>query len=248
MARTLEHGNIYFLYRPKVEHEEVGGEGDVQRFYIVLSPQGKRVYRLLVIGRKRLPEINDGGERFWAFVDRIEDSPTKLRDEFEADSYRTKTRGERTVPPVRPAGEGVYALVDHDGHTHLAYALELPKEPNEVQEAFNIAPEASFVVSVKNPEKPSPRRAGLQPRQQADYPKRLMQKFRDRRFIAAEPELLDHQGAELMFIGAREDAERELDIRLDTQDEDADSADIFRDLRLRKSEHPVAPLLGGEWR
>jgi hypothetical protein len=28
-----------------------------------------------------------------------------------------------------PAGEGRYAIVDHDGHTHLVYALELPQEP-----------------------------------------------------------------------------------------------------------------------
>lgn len=247
MAETLEHGNIYFLYRPKVEQEEVRGVEDVQRLYVVLSPSGKRRYRLLVMGRKRLPEIRDGGERYWGFVDRVEDAAVRLRDEFEGESYQTKTRGERHVPAARAAGEGVYTLVEHGGHNHLAYALELPRQPDEVQKELNIAPEASFIISVKNPDKPSPRQAGLSRGQKAGYPKAVMKRFRNRRFIPAEPDLLDYPGAEIMLIGAKEDAESELEISLDTEDEDAASADIFRDLRLKKSETPTRPLFEGEW-
>src|SRR5271165_6625217 len=52
---------------------------------------------------------------------------------------------------LRPAGEGVYALFLHGNHTHLAYVLELPLIPGEVQKAFNIKPEGGFVLAVKNP-------------------------------------------------------------------------------------------------
>ncbi|WP_303909535.1 hypothetical protein [Thiohalomonas denitrificans] len=248
MSETIEYGNVYFLYRPRIDTEQVESLEDVQRVYLVLSPHGKKRYRLLVMGRKRLPEIHDGGERYWGFVGGVEDSAVKLRKEFEAETYETKTRGTRQVPPARPAGEGVYALVEHGGHTHLAYALELPKEPDEVQKELNIAPEASFIVSVKNPDKPSPPSAGLGRRQQARFPKHLMEKFRDRRFIEIEPpDYLDYEGAELMMIGAREDAERELEIDLDPQDEDVNSAEMFSDLRIRKSRHPIEPLFEGRW-
>ncbi|MBE0534593.1 MAG: hypothetical protein IH624_02910 [Phycisphaerae bacterium] len=35
-AETLERGDIYFFYRPKVNEQEPQGLGDVQRFYMGL--------------------------------------------------------------------------------------------------------------------------------------------------------------------------------------------------------------------
>ena len=32
-------------------------------------------------------------------------------------------------PPARPAAEGIYAIVRHGDHTHLAYVIELPQRP-----------------------------------------------------------------------------------------------------------------------
>jgi hypothetical protein len=53
----LERGNIYFVYRPKVEHEQgqVHGIEDVQRSYMILSPRGQDLLRLILLGRKKLP-------------------------------------------------------------------------------------------------------------------------------------------------------------------------------------------------
>lgn len=248
MSDTIEYGNVYFLFRPKVEQESVCGSADVQRLYVVLSPHGRQWYRLIVIGGKRLPAVKDGGERLWGFVDRIERDAKRLRSEFDATTYRTKTRGERRVPPVRPAGEGVYALVRHGSHTHFAYALELPDTPGEVPQAFNIAPEASFVISVKDPDQPAPPGAGLRGEQQVRFPRKLQERFHGRRFVPVDPPaFLDHAGTELMLVGAREEPEQELGVEFDTDEEDAASADIFRDLRLRKSEHPLRPLFQGQW-
>lgn len=56
-AQILEQGNIYFMYRPRIEHEEAAGADEVQRFYMVLKPHGKRRYRLMVIGRKHIPAL-----------------------------------------------------------------------------------------------------------------------------------------------------------------------------------------------
>jgi hypothetical protein len=160
--KVLERGDIYFIYRPKIEEASAAGLADVQRFFMILSPHDTKRYRLLVIGQKRLPAIGDRGERTWGFVEKASRTARALQEELAPGRYQTKTRGERTQPVARPAGEGVYALVRHTDHTHLVYALELPDKPGAVQEGLHLAAEGSYIVSIKNPEQPSPpgRRAG----------------------------------------------------------------------------------------
>ena len=127
-AETLERGNIYFAYRPKVrdagEKTRVEGLGEVERTYMILSAEDRRIYRRIVLGRKRMPELQGGGERFWGFIDLVSRNPEKIEDDLDAETYETKTRGERERPAARPAGEGVYRIVAHGNHTHLVYALE----------------------------------------------------------------------------------------------------------------------------
>lgn len=60
-TEILERGNIYSCYTPKVERDEVNGFDDVQQFYFVLAPHGKQSYRLIAIGKKRLPEVKGNG-------------------------------------------------------------------------------------------------------------------------------------------------------------------------------------------
>ena len=43
---VLERGNIYFVYRPKVEHASAAGLEDIQRFFVILSPFRLRPVRL----------------------------------------------------------------------------------------------------------------------------------------------------------------------------------------------------------
>lgn len=260
MTDILERGNIYFAYRPKVEsreehekHEEkhepeAEGLGDVERFYMILGPHGKKRYRLIVVGQKKLPDIKDGGQKYWAFVEKVGHKAEDVENELSAEEYDTKTRGRRHVPAARPAGEGVYMIARHEDHTHLAFALELPDKPGKVQREFNIEDEGSYVLSIKNPEKPSPPGAGLRGSQDAHFPKRLQSRFENRRFFDADPpDFLDYKGAELLLIGAEEDVSEDLGIDLDPQKENEHTAEIFNDLRMRKSEHPVEPLFKGEW-
>jgi hypothetical protein len=102
--------------------------------------------------------------------------------------YDTATRGERVRPEARPAGEGVYRIVEHGNHNHLTYALELPEEPFAVQKELNIELEASYIFSVKNPEVSSPPGVRLASKQKVDYPERLRVMFHGRRFVPAELE------------------------------------------------------------
>jgi hypothetical protein len=247
MATILERGEIFFFYRPRVNRESVEGPEDVQRLSIVLVPRGRRVVRRLIIGRKRLPDPQ-AHERFWGFVDEVADRPEDVEDELDPTAYETKTRGLRVQPAARPAGEGVYGLVRHDDHTHLAYQLELPQRLGEVQRELNIEREASYIIAVKNPEVPSPPGLG-NPHLRVDLPKELQERFGSRRFIDADPPaLLDFEGMEFVLIGAAEDVGQELGITLKPERERLDRADIFRLLKLEPEEHPLEPLLKGEWR
>ena len=55
---AVEAGRVHFLYRPRVGVEEAAGLADVQRFYMVLTPEGAgKKARLAVIGKKRLPAV-----------------------------------------------------------------------------------------------------------------------------------------------------------------------------------------------
>jgi hypothetical protein len=254
---VVEQGNIYFLYRPKVraagedegDEEEVAAEDieDVQNFYIVLKPQGGP-FRLINLGRKRLPDI-EGHERLWGFVEKVADFGTKIEEELQRETYKTKTRGERVRPAARPAGEGVYALVRQGNKLHLVWALERPKKPGPVQKAFNIPEEASLAISIANPERRGePRTAQLSEAQRPDYPKALQEEFRGRRFATEDPRLLNYEGAEIIFVGARDNPEEAYHIDLQPEEESESTAEIFKELRLAKSRHPVEPLLRGEWR
>jgi hypothetical protein len=137
----------------------------------------------------------------------------------------------------------------HDGHTHLATALELPPTPGAVQRRFGITEEASYIVAVRNPDVEVPAGAGLPRERRAEYPPELRERFRGRRFAPLNPPgFLDHAGAEIVLIGATTAAETELGIELDAEQERLGEADVFTKLGLRPNEVPVEPLARGEWR
>lgn len=237
-VKVLEQGNIYFFYRPKKAEPHPESVEDIQRLFLVLQPKSGPT-RLIIVGRKELPEMKSRKERFWGFVDKIADAPAKIGSELDP-------AGDGQA--ARPAGEGVYQLVSHEGrHTHLVYGLELPKTPGEVQDELRIKDEASYILSVKNPDQPSPPGTGLQPEGKADYPAEIMERFGSRKFISAEPELLDYDGAEILFVGATEHVKEELGQEPPRQDESVETAEIFRELKLERKRHPVEPLLKGRW-
>jgi hypothetical protein len=161
--------------------------------------QPKKCYRLLIIGKKHLPEADGGHATFWASVTAVGDDLHSLERGFGEKSYETKTRGiivfssvqnpelirvtgVRHEGSVRLAGRGVYAIVNKEGAvpsanvTHLGYHLSHPSTPGEVQVALGIHTASSFVVQVKNPlaEVPYAQRVGLPPGRRAKYPEAVL--------------------------------------------------------------------------
>ena len=250
----LEEGEIFFLYRPAVEEDEVKGLQDVQRFFLLLRPKGGRNHRLIIIGRKRLPDADKSGDRYWGFVDDVLQTDKKLKEQFAAESYETQTRGDRLLPSMRPAGVGDYQLLRHGNHTHLAYELALPERRSDVQQELNIARAATYIISVKNPAASTPQGVGLESEQKAELPKQLQERFQGRRFMNADPpELLDHKGVEILLISTDESLD-DLGIDVDAHREatDKDSADkdaayVFKALRMQQSAEKEKPLISGKW-
>ncbi|UUP16774.1 hypothetical protein [Nitratireductor thuwali] len=245
-TEILEQGDIFFFYRPRVEEENPQGLEDVQRFGMVLRPHGGDKVRLMVVGRKRLPDP-DEHERHWGFVETVAKSAKDIEKDLREGTYETKTRGQRSTPAARPAGEGVYVISLEDGQMHLSYELELPKHVREVQKSLRIAQKASYALSVKNPEKGSPPNAGLREEDEADYPKKLQEEFRGRRFDREDVELLDYEGAQFLLVGARTNPEQAYGIDLDAESADYEHADTVRKLHMVKSRHPLRPLFEGRW-
>ena len=245
MTEVLERGDVSFFYRPRVDVEKVRGAGDVARMLFVLEPDARHPTRLIVVGRKRLPDPARH-ERAWALVAEVAGRPDELREALLQRAYETRTRGVRVRPAARPAGEGRYVIATHEDHSHLAYGLELPPEPGEAQRLLGLCREASFIVAVRNPDAPAPPGAGVPRSRRAQLPPQLLERFGGRRWHAVDdPALLDHPGVELLLIGAHADVESELGIALDLEAEDLAAAELFARLRLRPDELPRDALLRG---
>jgi hypothetical protein len=240
MIRALERGDVFFFFRPRVGVEEVRALEDVARFFVVLDPDARGRDRLLIVGRKRLPDPSRH-ERAWAIVAKVTEHPDELAEDLRPREYETRTRGRRRQQEARPVGEGRYVLADHDGHAHLAYGLERPPEPGAAQRLFNVERQASFIVAVRNPEAPAPAGAGLPRGRRAALPAEVLERFRGRRWLAIDdPALLDQEGVELVLIGAGEDVEPELGLALDVEAETLTTAELFADLHVRPGERTPA--------
>src|ERR671910_192852 len=250
-SKIIEQGDIFFFYRPKVDTEEVKGIKDVQRFYMVTSPEDNNKYRLFLVGQKQLPEILEGKstseEKNWALNILTTSNPNDIQNELMPAEYTTETRGKRRLAAATPTGEGKYTIIKHGNHTELAYILELPEIPGPTQREFEIKKEASYIISVKNPDVKVPGFAASE--KNPEYPKALKEKFGDKRWINVEdPGLLNYENTQLLLIGARKkDVEEELGVDIDEEKETERSADLFKELKLRKEQVPLKPLLKGKF-
>jgi hypothetical protein len=259
----LEQGDIYFFYRPKVRTEEVKSIDDIRRFFIVTAAEEQRVenktekrshlYRLIVVGKKSLPEIRKSearrSERYWARVGGIFEDSKELTKELLSDEFR---QGD----VARPVGEGKYAIIKkNQNHAELAYVLEMPKEPGEAQKELGIEKEASYIITVINPKNPVPQ-GYPSAEQPPKYPESILKQFNEsENFVSLARNLhyIDYQDAQIILIGAREGRDiikKEIGIEIEDIDEkeanQSSTADIFTDLRIRKEQVPIKPLIEGK--
>jgi len=123
VSEVLERGDVQFFFRPKVQEAEAETfELGVQSLFLILSPAGRKSHRRLRIGKKRMPA--NGRERFWAKVERVGSLQRVLGVKLEAETYATKTRGDRYQPGARPVAVGSYELVQEGDHIRFEYLAE----------------------------------------------------------------------------------------------------------------------------
>ncbi|KAL4901398.1 hypothetical protein BDW74DRAFT_170297 [Aspergillus multicolor] len=216
-SNILEKGIIYFFYRGRVGQvdnvEEAHGVQDVARSFFVLrpTPLGAAIdreqgavdtgakCRLMMLPKKKYPR--SGKDREMGFVEKAGTSMKELQESFIAgDTYETSTRGTREVPEAKPYAEGVYAMTSTKRATHIVYHITLPDKAGEIQEDFGLSERGSWLVQSKSPKFPSPPSARLP--KEPEYPESVLEKFRDLRWIPAEPELLDYPNAQFLMIGS----------------------------------------------
>jgi len=272
----LEKGLIYFFYRLKVGREEAHSIEDVQKLYILLAPgpetgdflerdpeiNYKHPERLIIISKKKLPSVEKDKkgkhERYWGFVKRASKNVEEIDENLRGSDYVTRKKGNpRHMEGARPVAEGVYALVNAHNHTHLAYVLELPHEISEVQKAFGIVKEGSYVMQVKNPEL----KGEFLESKGVSYPPELLKLFLSEKtgslikYASATPELLDFEGTEVVLVGTSDDLKADLG-KTGEYIEELERVDVkkitdeklWNELKLDKAKHPSEPLLKGQWK
>lgn len=212
-SNILEKGIIYFFTRGRVTVDDPESVQDLQRSYFVLRPlpAGAKITegsipdlknnRLLALPKKVWPK--SGKDRFMVFVEKAKSDMVSLKEEFfQGSEYSTKTIGTRQTPPMTPIGEGVYAITSTgggQGTSHLAYVLTIPSEVGEVQKDVSLTEKGSFVLSLKNPEAPSPTNASLP--QKPNFPREFIEDFAGRGWMPVHPKHLDYANAQMLLIG-----------------------------------------------
>jgi hypothetical protein len=237
--KTLEQGDIFFFYHPKHGLDAVEGPEDVASFHIILHPFDGNKCRYAAVSLKGL--LESGGEGgWWARMEMVDVHPAAIQ---------RKLRNSHPLPMARPCGEGVYAILRHGRHTHMAYALELPEKPAEVQHALGIFRRENPYIAILNPLQEAREEAALSPQVSLpEYPPHLLRKFGDRRFHPADPpELLDYPGAEFLVARRPVAAAEDLGLGLHPETETVETSEVFRVLSLRADEAPLEPLLQGHW-
>ncbi|UJR25012.1 hypothetical protein I4U23_006373 [Adineta vaga] len=256
--KSLEKGDIVFMYKPKLGVDEASSLDDVQLFHVMLIPEdtndqgdSSSKTRLIKIGKKKLP--TSGKDRFWAFIEKADDNLENVEENLEAQTYQTATVGTRTIKADRIAGKGKYIMAQPDERrTIIGYVLESPVEVGEVQHAFNITKEASFSLAVKNPKKKSPPAAGLTSDEKAEFPQDIQKKFGDYQWLPAEPAMLDVLGCEMVWIGSSTGDHEELLEELSKEIEEENdpetlASEVMKDIQLDEKQHPIQPLIDGQW-
>jgi len=184
---VIERGDIAFFYRPRVRPSDARiAPPGVQRFFAVLMPADGPARRLR-IGRGRMPDAV--GQRFWAVVERVGSLEDVLADQLEAETYTTRTRGERYQPGARAVAQGCYAFVSHGDHTHLAYRVDQHEQADDLPAEVRIPDAASYIVLFERV-----------PRGRATWT------------TVGHPSALDHDDAEIVLVSAGDEPERALGI------------------------------------
>src|SRR5512138_3134457 len=87
VVEILEQGAVSFVAVERAGRADPHGPADLDGFFLVLAPEGKRPLRWLAVRRRRLPDAARR-QRFFAHVDRLATAPGPLTDDVRARAGR----------------------------------------------------------------------------------------------------------------------------------------------------------------
>uniref|UniRef100_M8AIX0 Uncharacterized protein n=1 Tax=Aegilops tauschii TaxID=37682 RepID=M8AIX0_AEGTA len=76
-----------------------------------VNVEEKPLLRLIVMGKKSLPDPAKHGRPFWGYVDLVTTDIEDVKDALKGAEYDTATRGKRHQSAARAMGEGVYRIL-----------------------------------------------------------------------------------------------------------------------------------------
>ena len=252
-VQVLERGSILFLYqrRPGTGTVTVEGPDDLEQLYFTLIPDDREEHKSRVFGLRSaaMPEFVAGsaaaGERVLAVAEETSPDPRVAIDRLQEEALE-RAPGARPRPWVRVAGEGRYVLLRHGADTHLAYTLDRPEQPGEVQEALRIGRRGNYLISVMPP--------AAQPDRQPLYSGRLKARLAGQESVPVEPtDYLDYRHTQVLLLAADSDAADELGVRLESDAQNQGERQALQ--LLHKEERQGAgegvallePLKEGHW-
>lgn len=232
---------MYLFYRKKMNVKKPSSIDDIQRLHMILVPDNHFKKRLFVVGKKRLPKIAKSKakstQREWALNVLSTTKETDIRDALIPMEYETKTKGTRIQPGSVPVAQGKYQINKEEHSTKLGFKLTEPKNLGKAQKELGIKKEATYVISVKNPDVKTPKYIDEKP----NYPKTLQKKFADKRWIDVDDKrLLDYENTQILLIGADDSLE-------DFSPKITGTANVFKKLKVDKKLWPVETLQTGKF-
>lgn len=246
VEQIIETGDLYFFYRPKNHTEVIRNLDEVEHFYMVMAAE-ERLFRLLVIEQKKMPEIPPESSsptgKSWSIIDSVTENSDALSKAQL--SWGPVIKG-KTSYPARPIGVAKYQLVLFENQTRLAYSLEIPTNPGPVQEAFDIYPEAAYIFKVKNPDDLAEGYAGEE--QKPQYPPELKVLFDEDLINVKDDQLLNFPSTQILLVGSlRQDIENRLGIKFVKEPPHKALDRVYGTFHMTRREHPATPLTRGQW-
>jgi len=233
-VQVLERGSLLFLYRPKASVAHAHGAADIEQLYFMLMPDDREDHksRVYLLSQTSLPASSEDGPILATAVE-VDSDPRVALDNLEEETAKAPGRAARPWAPI--AGEGRYAIFKHVSSTYLAYGLDRPEQPGEVQQALHLAKQGNLLISVKPPAAPSQPGQATQPL----YPSRLKSLLQAYGEVPVEPsDFMDYQGTQVVLKAANSAVKHQWGLRLEQDGQNQRERQAFQ--LLHKEERRAA--------
>lgn len=210
-VEKVEGGNIYFFYRTGGNGSRHSGKDLKQQFYLILKPQTREKFRVLMLTRKAQGVEPDPRQPIWGTVECIEYLQRKIDNPWQQALLFPEDEQPLSLPEALPVARGRYDIVRHKEIHHLVYAVDNENQALSFTERFCFSLKGCYAIQIKNPDTKLTVALHGDNHRRVRYPEHLQQRFKQRPFISKEAhEYLDYTGAEFLMIATHQKFKHEV--------------------------------------